>query len=287
MGSKYKHQPLKSQRSIRIFTILPSRDCKAPIYGTLSEVDLDSNPSFEALSYVWGNPEPGSAVTIHTQSTGGTEEASCLEITPNCLSALHILRFRLKPRRLWIDAMCIDQTSTAERGQQVPLIAGIYGRAQQVLVWLNPGDQNKKRVQQTSKLLRYVGWLQRMRLLRLYETDEHADSRMPKNTKLVMACERYVDSDCRKLGGKSRPLLVIFSYFSAQVGSSYSKNVRLVQCSVPRPLFSTRLDGARGGSGTQHTCPLRRNKCFMARFCSLRTLRRQTKRLCEEPRSQD
>ncbi|KAI9766382.1 MAG: hypothetical protein M1839_004914 [Geoglossum umbratile] len=200
MAFRYQHQPLKTQRSIRAFTIAPSRDRKAPVQGTLLEVNLDSSPRFEALSYLWGNPEPESSVAILTQSTSGTQKTSYLSVTPNCLSALQTLRFRFKPRKLWVDAICIDQTSTAEKNQQVPLMAEIYGKAKQVLVWLNPGGQDEKRVQQTSQLLLRVGWLYRMRLLRLYESDEQADSRMPKNTKLVAACDKYVDSNCQKLG---------------------------------------------------------------------------------------
>jgi hypothetical protein len=124
-----------------------------------------------------------------------------LQVTPNCLSALRALRHRSRPRKLWIDAICIDQTSTAERNQQVPLMAEIYGKAGQVLVWLSPGTQDEKRVLETGRLFRYMGWLHRMRLLRLYEKDEQTNARMPKETRLVTACERWVDSKCQKLGG--------------------------------------------------------------------------------------
>jgi hypothetical protein len=168
-----------------------------------------------------GSPEPESAIAILTQSTSGTQKTSYLNVTPNCLSVLQTLRSRFKPRKLWVDARCIDQTSTAEKNQQVPLMAEIYGRAKQVLVWLNPGNQDEKRVQQTSQLLLRVGWLYRMRLLRLYEEDEQADSRMPKNTRLVAACGKYVDSNCRKLGGKSQPLLPFYSKAGPQLDSSY------------------------------------------------------------------
>jgi hypothetical protein len=201
MTSEYHHQPLPSQRSIRVFTICASRDRKAPIIGSLSEVNLDSNPSFEALSYVWGNPDPAYAVTIIAQPAGGTEAKSTLQVTPNCLTALQALRYRFRSRRLWIDAICIDQTSIAEKNQQVPLMAEIYGRAGQVLVWLNPGNQDEKRVRETGRLFRWVGWLHRMRLLRLYETDEQTNSRMSKATWLVTMCDRWVDSKCQKLGG--------------------------------------------------------------------------------------
>jgi hypothetical protein len=215
MSSRYQYQPLKSRRSIRAFTVLPSRDSNAPVQGVLSEVSLDSNPSFEALSYVWGSPELRHEVTIFTQSTDGTKGTSHLQVTPNCLSALQALRFRLRARKLWIDAICIDQASIAEKGQQLPLIAEIYGGAKRVLVWLNPGDQEKKRVRQTARLFHLVGRLYQMRLLRLYEKDEQSDFRGPQNTKLVGLCDRYVNSKSQELGGKSQPRLFYLRRLSA------------------------------------------------------------------------
>ncbi|KAH8665115.1 heterokaryon incompatibility protein-domain-containing protein [Tricladium varicosporioides] len=219
MAFNYQHQPLASHRSIRLFTLFASRDRKAATQGSLVEVNLDSNPPFEALSYVWGGPDPISTVTVITQCANGNRTKSTLQVTPNCLSALQTLRYRSKPRMLWIDAICIDQTSTAEKNQQVPLMAEIYGKARQVLVWLNPGNQDQKRVLETGRLFGYVGWLHRMRLLRLYEKDEETDSRMPKETRLVTACEKWVDSKCQKLGDS----------FNAAFMNAYFQRVWTVQ----------------------------------------------------------
>lgn len=195
--TKYHHEPLQQQRSIRVFTILPACNRKAPICGTLSEVTLESKPSFEALSYAWGRSALGVTITVLGRST---REAAILEVTPNCLSALQALRWRFRGRKLWIDAICIDQTSTTEKNQQVPLMAEIYGRAKQVLVHLDAGNENSAHVQQASRLIRQMGWLHRMRLLRLYEADEHTESRMPRDSKLVMACETYINSKSQSLG---------------------------------------------------------------------------------------
>lgn len=37
---------------------------------------------------------------------------------------------------LWIDQLCIDQRSTTERKQQVPLMKSIYKGAETVIIWL-------------------------------------------------------------------------------------------------------------------------------------------------------
>jgi hypothetical protein len=204
MASRYQYQPLSTTRSTRILTILPSCNSNAPIRGVISEIDLDLNPSFEALSYVWGSRGPSNDVSILTRASDGVKETSSLSVTPNCLSALRALRFRLGARRLWIDAICINQDSLEEKNQQVPLMATIYGSAENVLVWLNPGDEGKGRVRQAARLLRLAGWLYQMRLLRLYEKDDQSSNRMPRDSKLIRTCERYVDLQNKKLGGASK-----------------------------------------------------------------------------------
>lgn len=46
------------------------------------------------------------------------------------------LRHESIPRRLWIDAICINQDDNREKGTQVMVMAGIYARCISVLIWL-------------------------------------------------------------------------------------------------------------------------------------------------------
>jgi hypothetical protein len=46
------------------------------------------------------------------------------------------------PRRLWIDAICIDQGNLHERSQQVRLMSRIYSRSQRLLIWLGVESQD-------------------------------------------------------------------------------------------------------------------------------------------------
>ncbi|CAJ2502312.1 Uu.00g097060.m01.CDS01 [Anthostomella pinea] len=45
---------------------------------------------------------------------------------------------------MWVDALCIDQGNTIERGSQVLRMGDIYKLAQRVIVWLGPaaGDSD-------------------------------------------------------------------------------------------------------------------------------------------------
>lgn len=42
---------------------------------------------------------------------------------------------------IWIDAMCIDQSSPQDKAQQIPNMAHIYGRAEKVILWLGPDHE--------------------------------------------------------------------------------------------------------------------------------------------------
>lgn len=128
----YKYASLKRPRDIRLLTLRPALTESQPITCRLQEASLNEkeHPPYEALSYTWGARQ-------------GTVPISCdgktLLVTPNCESALRHLRLKLKSRVLWIDAICIDQTSVSEKNQQVPLMGELYHLATRAIIWLGPG----------------------------------------------------------------------------------------------------------------------------------------------------
>ena len=115
-------------RAIRILEIRPGRRGD-PISCKLHVSTIDT-ASYEALSYVWGSPSFGRRITI-----GGVP----VNVTRNLYSALSYLRYEDKPRMLWIDALCIDQSDAEDRAQQVGQMRDIYESARQVIVWLGEG----------------------------------------------------------------------------------------------------------------------------------------------------
>ncbi|KAF2797107.1 hypothetical protein K505DRAFT_322820 [Melanomma pulvis-pyrius CBS 109.77] len=58
----------------------------------------------------------------------------------NLRDALHYLRRPSEIRRLWIDAVSIDQTNVRERAKQVQMMGLIYWHANRVIVWLGLDD---------------------------------------------------------------------------------------------------------------------------------------------------
>lgn len=90
---------------------------------------------YDALSYTWGAQDQ----TFHINCNG-----QALGVHRNLNSALPFLARRLQqadspPRRIWIDAVCINQHDDDEKMIQIGRMASIYRRATQLIVWFGPG----------------------------------------------------------------------------------------------------------------------------------------------------
>ena len=93
----------------------------------LTEVDLDDNPNYEAISYTWASPLDQQPVILN-----GT--------TINIRANLHsfLLRFRdtVSEKVLWVDALSISQTDLDEKARQVAMIGRVFKQAQRVRAWV-------------------------------------------------------------------------------------------------------------------------------------------------------
>ncbi|KAI0872531.1 heterokaryon incompatibility protein-domain-containing protein [Hypoxylon argillaceum] len=133
----YQYSPFK-HNGIRLTTLRPGVFTDT-LYIELQEVEfsLTEPPVYEALSYVWGSTE--GRVPVQVSSPAGE---NTLMVTQNLATALRHLRFEDRPRVLWIDALCIDQSNLAERSQQVLKIGDIYRTSQRVVAWLGPESKD-------------------------------------------------------------------------------------------------------------------------------------------------
>jgi hypothetical protein len=95
---------------------------------------LNSNPTYSALSYVWGDPNVTKEITIDGQTFAATTNlVAALEVL-----AKPIYRIQTSEYLFWVDAICINQGDFQERTQQVRLMGNIYKNAESVLAWLGP-----------------------------------------------------------------------------------------------------------------------------------------------------
>src|SRR4051812_32626970 len=114
-----RYKPLRSDE-IRLLRNLPSRD--SLLHFSLESFPLSTAPPFWAFSYVWGDPKKTSRIVVNGHN---------FEATQNLVLALHthvndILELRheidhphTNAEYLWADAVCINQSDTKERAQQV------------------------------------------------------------------------------------------------------------------------------------------------------------------------
>ncbi|KAF7540204.1 hypothetical protein G7054_g1547 [Neopestalotiopsis clavispora] len=123
---------------------------------SLDGVDEDHpSDSYDCLSYTWGDPRddrlpllyvPPASKGISRRLTGNTNkrilvQGKFVEVSANCFHALERLNGDSQRQSwIWIDAICIDQSSALEKAQQIPLMGEIYKHAESVIIWLGQED---------------------------------------------------------------------------------------------------------------------------------------------------
>ena len=106
---------------------------------------LAQAPPFQAVSYVWGDPNITEPVLA-----GGCS----LLVTKNLLAALSRIHKHCgvesdwpePPAFLWIDAICINQQDTVEKQHQIRLMRDIYTGAAEVIMWVGEWSEDDREV---------------------------------------------------------------------------------------------------------------------------------------------
>jgi len=103
-------------------------------------------------------PSPTHGVPTTPETISGNHP---LPIKSNLESALQYLRPPAghPPRRLWIDALCIDQSSTSERSRQVQYIRLVYKHYSRVIAWLGSKTDDTAATFEAARRLSDVGRL--------------------------------------------------------------------------------------------------------------------------------
>ncbi|KAF9767935.1 hypothetical protein IL306_014830, partial [Fusarium sp. DS 682] len=128
---QYIYMPLSNgsnSREIRLIRLHPGSG-DSPLRADILHASLDSDMAgrYEAVSYAW---EDGHK-TYKLETSRGI-----LLITPSLFHALHRFRIKEEPRILWADAVCINQSDSAEKANQVAMMRDIYASAVRTLVYL-------------------------------------------------------------------------------------------------------------------------------------------------------
>ncbi|KAF2025398.1 HET-domain-containing protein, partial [Setomelanomma holmii] len=113
----------------RIVNLFPGK-LEDSVRCTFETVELSSvYEEYEAISYTWAT-EGGDDM-----KTGCVYcDERIIPVTKNCEAILRRLRRPWKTRRVWVDAICINQVNTSERNHQVGLMDHVYRKASNVLI---------------------------------------------------------------------------------------------------------------------------------------------------------
>ncbi|KAI8932350.1 hypothetical protein NX059_010543 [Plenodomus lindquistii] len=124
----YAYERFDDARSqIRVLTLHPGTGDEQPSC-TLKLFGLDALPSYDAISYTWGDATVKRPIQI---------DGKRFEVLGNAYDAVIELRYPESDRLIWIDAICIDQQGLEEKQHQILLMKIVYERASRVVVWLS------------------------------------------------------------------------------------------------------------------------------------------------------
>ncbi|KAH8602031.1 heterokaryon incompatibility, partial [Bisporella sp. PMI_857] len=93
--------------------------------ASITHASLSQNPSYEALSYCWGDAGITREIVVNSHP---------MQVTANLEAALKQLAEAESHSRLWVDALCINQADIKGRGEQILRMRDIYAKDQQVVV---------------------------------------------------------------------------------------------------------------------------------------------------------
>ncbi|KAF4629223.1 hypothetical protein G7Y89_g8924 [Cudoniella acicularis] len=125
----FRYPPLDAAEGgvFRLLTILPGEEA-TPIHGSLEIACWDkehssnerSSTAYGALSYAWGDEEAKLQIILN----------ECpFHVTPTLEQALRRLRSVSQPRKIWIDAIYIDQANSEEKAIQIRQMQHIFTNA--------------------------------------------------------------------------------------------------------------------------------------------------------------
>jgi hypothetical protein len=140
---KYEYKPLEGPNTLRLLLLIPTssgyNDIDAEITIVENGPDSTSDLKYEAVSWCWGSEPADQVLRIHEK-----DGVRAFYVSRNLKAGLRALRKHDSVRRLWVDAICINQKNLRERNEQVPKMDRIYGKASGVCVWLGEGSEDSK-----------------------------------------------------------------------------------------------------------------------------------------------
>ena len=122
------YHPLPGSHTFRLLTLDPGQ-IFSPISIRFHIIERATAPAYDAISYVWGDPNHKVTISCDGRPFG---------ITFNLYWALVRIRSVSHEKILWADAICINQADLRERSNQITFMGSLYENAR--LVYICMGD---------------------------------------------------------------------------------------------------------------------------------------------------
>lgn len=163
-----------TERQIRLLTLESKDEQDGTLNCTLETVSLDDQPEYAALSYVWGDAKI--TETIHVND-------HAMPVTVNLAAALRQIRAKDSDwanRRLWIDAVCINQRDLLERNAQVAMMCSIYRYARNVVMWLGETGVGSRTAENVARAMSIVSSWRNLAVESLEQNIGHVEKNEPE-----------------------------------------------------------------------------------------------------------
>lgn len=133
MSRAYVYLPIM-EKHLRLLVLHPG-ERRDVLSATLVHTSLEklSRSEYETISYAWGDASIRSYMLV---------DKAFLDIPASAAEVLRQVRHKRKSRRLWIDAVCINQADVHERQEQVTFMRYIYTDASANIIYLGQSDNH-------------------------------------------------------------------------------------------------------------------------------------------------
>ncbi|XXH01884.1 hypothetical protein Hte_008246 [Hypoxylon texense] len=135
INESFDYPTILPTSQLRILEILP-KEPTGKVEGQYHITNLNdlADTNYTALSYTWDEahtPEDVREIQVNRQP---------FFIRTNLYNFLERASRSMAGRFIYIDAICIDQSDSSEKGLQVQMMTEIYSQASKVVVWLGLPD---------------------------------------------------------------------------------------------------------------------------------------------------
>ncbi|KAI1866058.1 uncharacterized protein JN550_008036 [Neoarthrinium moseri] len=148
----FEYTPLSPGVDTRVLELQPSLDIDAPLRCNLRDLTLgfeadSAQGSYECISYTWGEPLLAKPLVMN--------DTAVSMATESLHKALSRFRLPTKIRRLWADAVCIDQNDPEDKARQISRMADVFRSASSVLIWLGDSEEGSMALEIIDRHARY------------------------------------------------------------------------------------------------------------------------------------